>query len=274
MEAFYPMGIARFDWGIWAVIFFFTFLASLIVYCRREDKREGYPLISDPNDKYGAPRLVSGSIPRVPKPKTFLLRDGRTIQVPRQEKVEWDRNYKLEAQPTAPWPGSPLEPMGNPMKAAVGPGAYAKREDKPEMTWHKKQKIVPMRIATDYYVVEDDPDLRGAPVVGLCGGQGGKVRDIWVDRSECRIMYYEVDLSPHTSGKDSVLLPQCFARETRRTDGVWEIRVNSITAEQFRDVPRLANADQITPQEEDMVCAYYGAGTLYAVPSRREPFLP
>jgi photosynthetic reaction center H subunit len=51
------------------------------------------------------------------------------------------------------------------------------------------------------------------------------------------------------------------------------VRVRSILAAQFADVPQLANPDQITRREEDRVSAYYGGGTLYAEPSRLEPKL-
>jgi len=38
-------------------------------------------------------------------------------------------------------------------------------------------------------------------------------------------------------------------------------------------VPMLKNPDQITLLEEERISAYYGAGTLYAEPSRSEPWI-
>jgi photosynthetic reaction center H subunit len=38
-------------------------------------------------------------------------------------------------------------------------------------------------------------------------------------------------------------------------------------------VPGLRNPDQVTLREEDRLSAYYGAGTLYAEPSRLGPWL-
>jgi photosynthetic reaction center H subunit len=38
-------------------------------------------------------------------------------------------------------------------------------------------------------------------------------------------------------------------------------------------VPALKNPDQVTKLEEEMISAYYGAGTLYADPKRSEPLI-
>ena len=47
------------------------------------------------------------------------------------------------------------------------------------------------------------------------------------------------------------------------------VRVSSILADQFADVPAIKSPDQITLLEEDKICAYYGGGTLYATPDAR-----
>ena len=52
-------------YGFW--IFFF----GLIIYLRREDKREGYPLVSEYPD-----RVTVEGFPPTPAPKTFLLPHG------------------------------------------------------------------------------------------------------------------------------------------------------------------------------------------------------
>ena len=51
-----------------------------------------------------------------------------------------------------PWPGAPLEPTGDPMRDAVGPASYAQRADVPDLTVEGHDKIVPMRIATDFSI--------------------------------------------------------------------------------------------------------------------------
>jgi photosynthetic reaction center H subunit len=72
------------------------------------------------------------------------------------------------------------------------------------------------------------------------------------------------------AGGKRVLLPANFSRVDRNRG---EVRVQSILASQFADVPGIKNPDQITLLEEDKVCAYYGGGTLYATPGRAEPRL-
>ena len=57
---------------------FWIFFAGLVVYLRREDRREGYPLESDTHPgKFLPPSLVF-----FPAPKTFHLSNGTTVQAP------------------------------------------------------------------------------------------------------------------------------------------------------------------------------------------------
>ncbi len=57
---------------------FWIFFAGLVVYLRREDRREGYPLESDTHPgKFLPPSLVF-----FPAPKTFRLSNGTTVQAP------------------------------------------------------------------------------------------------------------------------------------------------------------------------------------------------
>ena len=51
------------------------------------------------------------------------------------------------------------------------------------------------------------------------------------------------------------------------------VKVRSIFAHHFADVPVTKHAESITMLEEERIMAYYGAGTLYAEPSRMEPLL-
>jgi photosynthetic reaction center H subunit len=57
-----------------------------------------------------------------------------------------------------------------------------------------------------------------------------------------------------------------FARINRRG-----VHVSSILASQFANVPRTKADNQITLLEEEKISAYYGAGTLYALPEIQEP---
>jgi photosynthetic reaction center H subunit len=57
---------------------FWIFFFGLILYLRREDKREGYPLESDRSRNIS----VQG-FPAIPRPKSFRLADGTVLQAPR-----------------------------------------------------------------------------------------------------------------------------------------------------------------------------------------------
>jgi photosynthetic reaction center H subunit len=233
---------------------FWLFFAGLIYYLVRENHREGYPMETDTGRG-----TVTGW--PVPKPKTYQLPHGGEVSFP-NDKVS---PQPLVAEKALPWSGSPIHPTGaNPMLDGVGPGAWADRADTPDLTWDGRPKIVPLRVATDYGVSENDTDPRGLPVTGADGETAGTVKDLWIDQSEHMFRYLEVALD----GGRTVLLPVNFSRIKR--DGV---KVASILASQFAQVPGTKRDDQITFLEEEKIMAYYGAGTLYATPSRGEPLL-
>jgi photosynthetic reaction center H subunit len=237
---------------------FWVFFIGLIIYIRREDRREGYPLFSEPSNTY-----KSGDFFFIPPPKTFHLPHGGTATAP-NGKVD-ARDHR--AAKTEPWPGAPLAPIGDPMLAAVGPGSYAERSDTVDLTHEGAPKIVPMRVATNFYLESRDPDPRGFVVIGGDGETGGVVSDVWVDRSEVLIRYLEVAV---TGGAKTVLLPINFANINGARKSV---NVSAIFGRHFAGVPALANPTQVTLLEEDKICGYYGGGTLYASASRQEPFL-
>ena len=231
---------------------FWIFFACLIIYLRREDKREGYPLESDRGG-----RAVIQGFPGVPRPKKFRMASGR---VSFQPDFKGDRR-PINAEPIARWPGAPLEPNGDPMLANVGPGSFAERDDRPELNAEGVPAIVPMRIEPHASVDPNDVDPRGLDVVGGDGKVAGVVSDIWVDRSEPQIRYLEVALA---SGKH-VLTPMVFAKidSWRKVVGV-----DAIFAAHFVNIPTLQNPDVVTKLEEDRITAYFGAGLLYASPKR------
>jgi len=236
---------------------FWIFFAGLIFYLRREDRREGYPLVSDIT---GKPENMG--VIWVPEPKTFLLASGERVQAPSASR---DDRRPPNAAPVARWPGAPLEPIGDPMTAGVGPGSWAERADVADHTLEGEPKIVPLRVAGGFHLESRDPDPRGMPVVGADGAVGGTISDVWVDRSEIIVRYLEVAVGP-----DKVLLPMNFASVDGRRR---RVRVPAIRGDQFAGVPKTRNPDQVTLLEEEKIMAYYGAGTLYALPSRVEPLL-
>jgi photosynthetic reaction center H subunit len=245
------------DIGQIAIWIFWFFFAGLIYFLRREDKREGYPLESE-----RSPYINVVGFPNLPEPKTFILPHGQgTKQAPRPEP-----EYKVNATPVEPWPGAPLQPIGDPMLARVGPGSCPTRDNVPDLTFEGAPKIVPMRVATDFHVAEQDRDPRGFAVIGCDDQQAGTIADLWVDRSEPCIRYMEVEVK----GGKRVLLPMTFSRINKKAG---QVKVNAITAAQFANVPVLSSPDRITLREEDLVTSYYGGGKLYAVPSRTEPFI-
>lgn len=236
---------------------FWLFFFGLVFYLRREDRREGYPLESD-----AEPGLKARDIIWIPRPKTFRRSDGREVSVP---------NFRadtrtINARKTEPWPGAPLEPNGDPMLAGVGPGSYAERADETYKTVHGQDLIVPLRVATNYGVPEEGANPIGFAVFGADRAQSGVVRDLWVDRAECMLRYYEVEVA----GGRRVLLPVTFANVDAKRR---RVKVNALMATQFAGVPGTRNPDKVTLLEEDKIVAYYGAGTLYASPARAEPLL-
>jgi len=240
---------------------FWIFFAGLIIHIRREDHREGFPLVSD---KPGRIPLVEGSL-LIPSPKAYLLHDGSVVYAPRAE-VE----PETMATPSASFPGAPLDPTGDPMIDGVGPASYAMRSDMPDVVWETGEpRIVPLRVAPDFAVAAEDPDPVGMTVVGCDNNFGGVVRDVWVDRSETVLRYLEVEVTT-TMGARHVLLPMpfCVFRSKAR-----QVRVKSITGGQFANVPALRHPEQVTRLEEDRICAYYAGGTLYATATRMEPLL-
>jgi len=239
---------------------FWIFFAGLVYYLHRENKREGYPLESDT----GMGRNRYEGVPATPEPKTFTLASGEVWLAPGPNSALQELKG---GQFTSRLPGAPIEPIGNPMLAGVGPGAYADRADVPDLTFEGGLRIVPLRDAPDYDVAHQDPDPRGMQVLGADGKVGGTVVDLWVDRSEAMFRYIEVAVDA-PAGRRNVMLPMNFARVSRRF-----VTVRSILADHFADVPGLQQPGRITRLEEDKVSAYYGAGTLYATPGRQEPLL-
>jgi photosynthetic reaction center H subunit len=243
-----------------ALYAFWIFFAGLIYYLRQEDKREGYPLLSDRSDRV----LVQG-FPPMPAPKTFRLTGGHTYQAPPGQ-VDL---REVSAAPREKWLGAPLSPIGDPMLAGVGPGSWAERMDVPEKTSEGLNRFVPMRNMPDITVDENDADPRGMKVVGADGVAGGIVRDIWVDLSESRIHFLEVEV-PVDGGARNVLIPMTFVR----IDGkMRHAKVSAIMGRHFANIPGIPDPNVVTLRDEEMIVGYLGAGYLYASPERTEPLI-
>jgi photosynthetic reaction center H subunit len=234
---------------------FWLFFAGLIYYLVRENHREGYPM--EAVDGRG---VVTGW--PIPKQKTYKLAHGDDVQVP-TFKVS---TRPLMAEPAHGWTGAPLVPTSdNPMLDGVGPGSWVERADRPDMAFDGAVKLVPLRALSEFDVSPNDNDPRGVPVLGADGEVGGKVVDLWLDISETLFRYLEVEVA---GGGRRVLLPINFARIRRD-----EVQVGAILGGQFAAVPGTRDPEVVTLLEEDKIMAYYGAGLLYAEPTRTEPLV-
>ena len=247
----------NFDLTLILLYGFWAFFFGLVVYLNREGKREGYPMVSDTTGAYDGEGWTG-----MPSPKTFILPHGAgTVQAPRPEMV-----HELPIGPVR-WSGDPIDPLGDPMQLGLGPAAYAMRADKPHLAYDDElPSIVPLRVATDFYLSVDDPDPRGMTVMDADGVAAGTVTDVWVDRSEYLARFLEIETA---SGKH-VLAPVPLVRVNETTG---QVRIRTLLARHIAAAPTTASPNQITLREEDRIQAYFASGQLFAKPERSEPFL-
>ena len=149
----------------------------------------------------------------------------------------------------------------------TGPASYAERSHHPDLTVHGEPKVVPIRVARNFYIEPRDPDPRGMRVVGADDVVGGTVVDVWVDRSEPAARYLEASVP----GRERTVLVPINVCKVKPRDGV--VFVNAILGAQFADVPVTANPDQVSLREEDQIMAYFAGGYMYATPRRARPLL-
>eukprot|EP01035_Chromulina_nebulosa_P017463 gene17463-23016_t len=242
-----PSLLENYDLAQVVLYLFWIFFAGLIFYLQREAQREGYPVEVD-----GQPgRFRAKSLIFYPPPKTFQMPHGGVRTAPSGQAD----TRVIAGAPVSRLGGSPLEPTGaNPMLDSIGPGSWAERSDTPDLTVDGRNKIVPLRVAGSYALSAHDPDPRGLDVVGCDKAVGGKVVDVWVDRSECLIRYIEVAV-PHGKTTRNVLLPMTFAVIKSKPG---RVIVEAVTGAQLAHVPATVKADSVTLLEEDKICAYYG----------------
>jgi photosynthetic reaction center H subunit len=240
---------------------FWIFFAGLIFYLRREDKREGYPLDSD--------RTLRGDrvegFPPMPKPKKFITHSGKVIYAPRVEAPPPPAAVVAGGK----FPGAPFLPTGNPMIDQVGPASYAMRADEPDIALEDDgPRIVPLRSHPDFYIDPGAETPIGMEVVGVDGVVAGVVTDLWIDRPDVTIRFFEVAISG--TAAHHVLVPVPFTQINARKR---RIVVKALLGEQFVNVPGIKSPETITLREEDRIMGYFGGGTLYATARRQEPFL-
>ena len=228
---------------------FWVFFACLIYYLHRENKREGYPLETE---REANSRVTVRGFPAIPPQKVFRSHDGTVFVAPEYGHDRADAPVVA----SAPWPGSPFNPVGDPMLVGVGPASYADRADIPERGMSNQAIIMPLRKALAHSVAPDGPNPVGMAVIAADGARAGTVVDIWIDEAESIIRYLEVDI-----GTGTRLLPMTMARVRGRRR---IINVASITAAQFAGVPVIKAIDEVTKREEDRITAYFASGHLYS----------
>jgi photosynthetic reaction center H subunit len=262
-----PIFAGNFDMASLIFGTFVAFFFGLILYLRREDRREGYPLEDDVTGK----TEPMGGLFFVAQPKTFHLSGGGSVIKP-----DYTRDGPVaNLRQTARVSGSPFEPVGNPMAAGVGPGAYAQRSKEPEQMHHGGPKVVPLRAAESFWIDGRLDDPRGMTVVAADWVNAGVVVDCWVDQAEALIRYLEVELSAETGAAGRhvlVPMPMSVIKKSNRP-AERRVKVDSILAKQFSGVPQLSNPTSVTVDEEERIAAYFGGGLLYATPGRTEPLL-
>lgn len=238
---------------------FFLFFLGLVVYLRREDRREGYPL---EHEMTGRLEGEGGMILTAPT-KYFRLPFGHgTVSAPTKGREP----VNIAARRMEHFAGSPLIPTGNPLVDGIGPAAYAERAKRPDLDWEGHPRIVPIGASGGLTLSVKDPDPRGYAVYGYDKVRAGTVTDVWVDKADRLIRYLQVEVA----GGRQVMLPLNMA-VVSRTSAV--VTTDSVTAAQFADAPGLETVGVITLYEEDRVQAYFGGGYLYATPERSEPIL-
>ncbi len=247
---------------------FWIFFFGLIVYLQRESRREGYPLEVEVTGK-----VHGDSALWTPKPKFWTLPEGGTKQAPQAEPNE----PEFHGRRLSRLDGAPYEPTGNPLIEAFGPASYAMRDDIPDVTGYGDIKIVPLRSLDEMDVLDGDLDPRGLPVIARDGETVGSITDIWVDRSESVVRYYEIELDgvegvaggddTVVAGGRRVLVPNTMVAIVNwRLFGQLPepfVRVDSLTSEQFATVPVTQSPDQVTRLEEDRISAYYAGGQFF-----------
>jgi len=236
------------------VYVFFGLFGALVLYLRREDKREGYPL--EEEGPYGPNHAIVG-YPAAPPPKTFALIGGGSVTHPQHYDESHARGVRRALHP-----GAPLYPEGEPLLAGVGPGAWALRRDEPFQMLDGSPQVAPLRSATDYAIANLPMDPRGRRLSGLDMLDAGEIVDVWIDKASKIVRYLEVELY---NGAGRRLAPIFYARIDPNERGV---ALDCVKASQLALAPTLKNPDIITAREEDRINAFFAGGDLYALPSR------
>ena len=233
------------------IVAFVLFWFGLVWYIRREDKREGYPL------EESIPTLRHGIVgwPDAPAPKLYTRLEGGVVALPQ----EYERR-ELRAQPRELHPGAPLYPVGEPLLAGIGPGAYTLRRDEPFVLMDGRPQLQPLRKTPHLVCVDPDLDPRGQRALGVDFADAGICVDVWWDDESKIPRYLEVELN-EGAGRRLVPIFYCSLRTKASA-----FRCDAVTGAQFKLAPMIRRPDVITAREEDRVNGFWAGGHLYSAP--------
>jgi photosynthetic reaction center H subunit len=210
---------------------FWIFFFGLVIYLRRQDLKPGFDSVGHHESAANAPHC----------------------------------------RPNDPFPQAPVVAVGNPLLAGIGPGAWPIRSDTPELAFDdQKPRVVPMRTEKDFSIAHEDADPRGYAVYGADGEIGGTITDLWIDRSEHAVRYFEMEV-PVKSGTKRLLVPNLFVDSIKA--GKRSAFISAILSTQFADIPATKKPQQVSTTEEERIVAYFAAGRLFATPQRAEPLI-
>jgi len=246
-----PLGSITYhiDFAETALVLFFLGFLGIVWFLRRLDKREGYPMKTSP---FSARPMLG--FPSPPDPKTYLLEEGGTTVAPHYYPQPPSR-----AVPLYSFDGTPMTPVGNPLLAALGPGAWVMRRDEPMLTEKGELMLEPLRKSKEWSVEKGEADPRGMVVFDRRWKKVGVVHDVWVDKSIKILRLLEIELRAGlASGR--VLVP---IFHTEIDEQAREVRITALEAHQFADLPMPSKPDELTAREDDRLNAYFAAGYFY-----------
>ncbi len=229
---------------------FALFFLGLVAWLQRESKREGYPLRASPFTT----ELIEGFPPQPVGTRTYILNEGGTTEAPHHY-----AQAPVSARPLYQFDGTPFYPLGNPLLAGIGPGSWVMKKDEIALTERGDKLLEPLRVMEGWSIQREDADPRGMAVFDWRWNHVGQVADVWIDRGIKIIRMLEVEV--HDSIRVGRVLVPVLHTEIREKSR--RVRVTSLWAHQFADVPMPASADEITGPEEERLNAYYSAGFFY-----------
>ena len=245
-----------FDGAMVCVVLFVLFFVVLVLYLRIQDKREGYPAIGVDDD--GNLQPERNWLPMPWKKRFRRPHDRPPVETPKRGPLR----PEPETHSARAVGGKPIVPARDGLIEGLGPAAWQEREALPRPGADGKPKLVRLSEHPDYFVAPGDPDPRGWAVLGTDGERAGTIVDLWFDRTEFNLRYFEVELEPggRTGERRAFTLPLFFTDLNRRKEVV---RVPHFSAARLADAPARGEPDKITRLDEDRVNAFFAGGPFY-----------